>query len=261
MIFSNLLIGDYESRFHKLHYEDLQKSGLSDNIIRQAKLFSLSPQLLSRHFLVGNKKEYKQIKSALCFPYGDTNFARIKLFPEIVDDKGHKTKYLQLPKTKSKLYQPIDISSENAIYIVEGEKKTLAGLQQGLGCVGIGGIWNWVSEGELSEDFKLFNWNKKVELIPDSDVWERPDLLFAVYSFAEKLKDYGADVICVFIKSTTNKIGLDDFFLNSKLGDFNKLERISLSSHFFSGIKQKYSQWKLRNIDEKRNIRRNRKKD
>jgi hypothetical protein len=93
------------------------------------------------------------------------------------------------------------------IYIVEGEKKCLKGLQEGLSCIGLGGLWSWSDGSEeknLIPDFDLIEWKgRTVYLVPDND-WlspdrhgERKNLLEAVNGLAYRLIDRGARVFIV----------------------------------------------------------------
>jgi Domain of unknown function (DUF3854) len=107
------------------------------------------------------------------------------------------------------------------IFLVEGEKKSAAGYQAGLGCVvGVGGIWNFLekSNGELIPEFDRIAWrNREIYYIPDSDVWAREDLQQACYEFGIKIQERGG-LKFYFIQLTPNRDGtrrgLDDFLFN-----------------------------------------------
>ena len=119
--------------FHPNHLADLRTSGLNDETIRAAGAYSIAPGLIS-YFFSARMGVRSEIQSALCFPYQGGTFARIKLFPAL-----GKMKYAQRPKTSGRLYIPFTIN-DGAVYVCEGEKKTLAAHQAGLNAVGIGGV-------------------------------------------------------------------------------------------------------------------------
>src|SRR5215472_14407786 len=82
-------------RLHPAHLADLRSSGLTDETVIAAGLYSLRPSDLA-HFFV---QVSDQIQTALCFPYQGRNFARIKLFPSV-----GKQKYAQPRGTGARLY-------------------------------------------------------------------------------------------------------------------------------------------------------------
>jgi len=86
---------------------------------------------------------------------------------------------MQLPGTKSKFYLPpfcdwevISRDIKQDIFFVEGEKKAAALTLLGFPAIGLGGIWNWKTDGgELISDFNLFEWAHRKALIAfDHDV-------------------------------------------------------------------------------------------
>lgn len=83
------------------------------------------------------------------------DFHRIRLLPEArKPGDGSALKYFQPPNTDAHLYLPPIITPERwnqhdsnghleDIFITEGEKKALKGAQEGLLCIGLGGVYNW----------------------------------------------------------------------------------------------------------------------
>ena len=145
------LIGDNANlalHLHLDHLADLRASGLSDETIRQAGVYSIRPRDIAL-FFSARKGVPSSIKTALCFPYQGGEFARIKLFPAV-----GKMKYAQPPKTGARLYIPFTVN-DGPFYVCEGEKKTLAAHQAGMNAAGIGGLWNWLTNGEPADDLKL----------------------------------------------------------------------------------------------------------
>jgi hypothetical protein len=177
------------------------------------------------------------VQSLLAIPYpGCNGFERYKTFPAI---PGHP-KYLQKKGTGNRLYVPSQTSArikepdfDMALFLTEGEKKTLAGTQAGLPVIGLSGLWNW-SNGErgLIKDFDQFYFqNLTVKIVPDSD-WLQPNKLGypknlkqAVYELAKKLIDKGAQVFVIDLPSRSDgeKVGLDDFLLSHSVEEFRNL--------------------------------------
>src|SRR5215471_5856324 len=199
--------------FHPDHLADLRASGLSDETIRQAGVYSIRPRDIAL-FFSARKGVPPSIETALCFPYLGGEFARIKLFPTF-----GKMKYAQPPKTGAHIYLPLKVT-DGPLYVCEGEKKTLAAYQAGMNAAGIGGLWNWLTDGEPIDDLKLIEWDgRDVVIIPDSDVFGRQDLLRAVYAFGRELRQRGALVSVAQIPQLgQKKIGLDDYLVAKGVG-------------------------------------------
>ena len=230
--------GRFAGYFHPDHLADLRVSGLSDETIRAAGVYSLCPSDIA--FFFGRRGVPAEIETALCFPYQGAEFARIKLFPAV-----GKMKYAQPPKTGARLYMPFPVD-ERAIIVTEGEKKTLAARQAGLNAVGIGGVWNWFSRGEPIDDLTLVEWDaREVTIIPDSDVFQRVDLLRAIDALGRELQSQCASVYVAQIPQTgTAKVGLDDFTVAG--GAVDRLAVFSLSHRVFKSSEYWHGRWKFR---------------
>jgi len=228
--------------FHPEHLADLKASGLTDDTIRSAGVYSLSPNFISHFFSRTGKTKYlPKVNSALCFPYQGGTFARIKLFPAL-----GKWKYSQPKGTSAHLYMPFPIK-DGTLLIPEGEKKCLAAYQHGLNAVGIGGVWNWISKGEPIDDLSLIEWEgRNTIIVPDSDVWKRPDLLRAIYAFGRELRNQGASVQVAQIPDGNAKVGFDDYLLGG--GDVEELETLTLGQRAFRPCQFWYGKWKTRKV-------------
>jgi hypothetical protein len=81
------------------------------------------------------------------------------------------------------------------LLITEGEKKTLKANQEGMPCIGLGGLWNWRHAGRPIADLDRIDWfGRDTVLVPDGDVWTRADLLQPVYALGRELEARGAIV-------------------------------------------------------------------
>jgi hypothetical protein len=187
-----------------IHFADLKSSGLSDTTIEIMQVYSMPPMEITRCFT----GKAPSIESALAFPYFDPDgnrngFLRAKVFPAI-DEGGRPIKYLQKSDTPPHLYilPPIAARLKDPavnLYIVEGEKKTAKAVELGLCAIGIGGLWNWINDDDLIEDFNaILWWRREVVLVPDSDTFDggkNSELLKqAVYALSRELKKRGSVV-------------------------------------------------------------------
>jgi len=240
--YSLVSVGNLALHFHPDHLADLRASGLSDETIKAAGVYSMSPsdflEFFSGHSKLG-KELRATVKTALAFPYQGHTFARIKLFPAL-----GRMKYAQPPKTNARLYMPFPVDDRPMI-LTEGEKKTLAAHQVGLNAVGIGGVWSWIKDGEPIDDLNLLRWSGcDVTIIPDSDVFRRGDLLRAIYALGRELRALGANVLIAEIpQGGTEKVGLDDFLFAG--GNMEELEVFSLSHRIFKSCEYWHGRWKI----------------
>lgn len=233
------------------HFRDLRKSGLNEEIIEMMGVRSVRPEDIGKLADGG----LTGVESVLEFPYPEVNgFSRYKLFPSFKGRNGHTIKYLQRKGTGCHLYilAPVRAVLENIsapLRIVEGEKKAAAGVQAGLNCIGIGGLWNWVDgeTGEAIGEIDKIPWvNRPIEIIPDSDVWSREDSQRAVFALSKNLEERGAEVLVVVIpQEGKEKMGLDDFLLKFGKGKFPALNRINLKHPTLHQHSKWWRRWKV----------------
>lgn len=200
-----------------LHLKDLEASDVTMATIEICHIHSVPPY----------KIKLSQVESACAYPYFRldgtlSGLERWKLFPPLVHDDGSIQKYHQTKGTNPELYLPPlstilpwqEIASDPTIdlTLTEGEKKALALCQIGAPCIGIAGVWNWRQriddEPMVILGIEGFVWEgRKVELVPDSDVWlpEKIDALVGVYALAQELKEREAIVRFVQLPWKANK--------------------------------------------------------
>ena len=214
------------------HLEDLRKSGLNDETIQEAGLKSVPPRLF-KEILDHNAK----IESMYLIPYPGTDFSRYKLFPPLTNREGHTKKYHQPKDSAPRLYVPPGFDCTKKLWrITEGEKKALKATQEGLNCLGLGGIWNFASKNahgqpELIPDLQNIPWkNKTVEIIPDADFKTNDHVKRAVYRFAQLLEAEGAKI---FIVELPDGLKLDDYLCQHTAADFEKLPRLTCHAKEF----------------------------
>jgi hypothetical protein len=206
------------------HLEDLRASGLSDETILRAAIYS-APEHGVRDVLGYGGGP------GLVFPYQPLDeadeYARVKLDHADAEGKRYRSPAGRPPR----LYMPrlldpnILLDPTVPLWITEGEKKALRAAQDGLNCIAVGGVWNW--KGRVSPD------SEKTAPIPDLDRvnWTgrtaclcfdydpKPDTRRnterAVEAFAQELRRRGAAMSIVHLPPGPNgaKQGLDDYLM------------------------------------------------
>jgi hypothetical protein len=216
--------------FHPDHMKDLMKSGLSPETIQQARIYSVRPADISRKL----QGKFQKVESLLAFPYhGNNAFERYKLFPSQGD-----VRYFQPVGTPARLYVPPQTAEKLKdksipLYITEGEKKALKAAQEGLSCIGLGGLWNWSNGGEakdlIPDVHQIELGGRKVYIVPDND-WLKPgrrgepkNLKQAVQLLGDRLIDRGAHVHIVQLPDGPEKVGLDDYLLQHTVDELKAL--------------------------------------
>jgi hypothetical protein len=196
--------------FHPSHLADLQKSGLTDEIIREAGLYSVPPDEIGKKLRGG----VGGITSLLAFPYpGCESHERFKCWYE---EGETGPKYRQKTGTPNRLYLPttVDQAGDGPLIICEGEKKTLALNQAGIPAIGIGGVWNWFQKGEGYKkpnesrpisDLDRVNWRRPVTITFDSDAHSNRNVRLAAFRLARELSQRGAIVSILFIPYEVGK--------------------------------------------------------
>ncbi|MGP8155152.1 MAG: DUF3631 domain-containing protein [Smithella sp.] len=227
---------------HPDHLIDLKESGLSTETIEKAGIKTVPQGQISKIFGWNIP-----IDSLLAFPYPATSFVRYKLFPPY-KKKGEKRaqKYFQEPDTSPHLYFPPNLDrNADVILFTEGEKKALKAVQEGISCIGLGGIWDFaVKDGsgnpQLIDDFDSIEWiDRKVELVPDSDFQKKPEVKQAVYRFGTMLEERGANVSVVCLPTSGNIGKIDDYLCGHSIDEYKKLKRVPLKHGLFSEVKKR----------------------
>jgi hypothetical protein len=190
---------------HPDHLADLLKSGLTDETIQKAGVYSVPPDEIGRKLGGGDTG----ITSLLAFPYaGCDGYDRFKCWYQ---EGKTGPKYRQKKDSPNRLYLPpaVDLAGDSHLLVAEGEKKCLALWQAGFQVVGIGGIWNWCEKAEggyrqpresrLIPDFDLVNWHRPVTIVFDSDGYDNWNVRQAAIHLSRELAKRGAAVSILFI--------------------------------------------------------------
>jgi hypothetical protein len=243
---------------HEEAIADLRKSGLSDATIAAAGLYTPPPGDLPRLL---SPRLVDKVRHVLVFPYdGASNgipmrrpdeFIRCKLFPPVSDGQGHTIRYYQRTGTPPRLYIPPPARAGLAdpsisLLITEGEKKALKANQEGLATVAVGGLWNWQVSGRAIADLDQIDWvERETVIVPDSDVWTRPDLVQPVFALGKELEARGAKVAVVKLPSGAagEKVGLDDYLCAHPRDAFAQLPHLPLKHPAFSRASAWWRKW------------------
>lgn len=238
---------ELSAKFHPEHLADLAKSGLSEDTITALAIYSARPHDIPK--LVGF--DPPAVTSVLVFPYPAVEgFCRVKLFPPITDKNGHTIKYLQRRGSGCHLYitpsaWPILNDPTKPLTFTEGEKKAAALHQAGIAAIALGGLWNWLEQGEPIHGLDDIAWAERpISLDADSDVWSRPDLLRPVYAFGRELEERGAKVGVRQIPPVNGaRAGADDFLVAQHIEAYRALPCLPLTHKAFGQAKAWHKAW------------------
>lgn len=99
------------------------------------------------------------------------------------------------------------------LLITEGEAKGLAAAVAGLPCIALGGVYNWLKDGELLPELAAINWRgRDTYIIFDSDREHNPNILAAEARLVEELGRRGAQCYLIQLpQDGDEKEGLDTF--------------------------------------------------
>lgn len=171
---------------------------------------------------------------------------RAKLFPPVPDGSGHRRRYHQPFDTPPRLYLPPGLASAlvdpaRALVVTEGEKVALASTQAGHPALALGGLWNFLENGDPLDALGTVDWtDRPVTIAPDSDVWVRDDLKRAVVALTVTLTDRGARVVVLKLPARPEggKVGLDNFLVASSTDALATLPRLPLDHKTFSDARE-----------------------
>ncbi len=258
--------GDDSNRNQLLpqHLADLRKSGLRDAIIAASGVYSESNpdrvrELLGAHL---SPNTASAMGTCLAFPFLDADGKPMtwlpadakpdeppRLFVRLKPDTprkrdGKPIKYESPLKSGNRIYIPPGVGGVLAdpakeLMIVEGEKKALAGTQDGFPTIGLSGVWNWgvkrpkdpatgrgTGPRKLIDDLQQIRWRgRTVTIVFDSDLSDKPEIAWARWHLAEVLVEQGAEVRVIDLPAGSDgtKCGLDDFLIANTPAAFQLL--------------------------------------
>ncbi len=217
------------------HLKDLRASGLSDETIRCAGIYSEEGHLRIATIL-NRKKWSRKCGSVLVFPFKDETGAVVlqRVKPDNPPKRnGKPAKYLSPSGSQVRAYIPPGVfdvlaDSSRELLITEGEKKALKASQERFPCLGLTGVdcWHVKRSSALIPDLERVKWNGRlVFIVFDSDAAENPNVRDNVTLLADALRKRGAKVKVVWLPSESDgaKVGLDDFLVKHGKGALRKL--------------------------------------
>ena len=243
------------------HLAELRDSGLTDETIRTSGIYSETDgdrvkELLGSYM---SAKTARALGPCLAFPFLDADenpltfaggdgrpqpFVRLKPTKPRKNTDGKPQKYESPLKSGNHVYIPPaaraavkDVSA--AIILTEGEKKSLAATQCSSPTLGLSGVWNWtlkrpknpktrrgIGPRKLIDDLERIAWQgRKVTIIFDSDLKDKPDVQWARWHFSQVLAKRGAEMRVVDLPGGPEgkKLGLDDYLLAHGPEELRKL--------------------------------------
>ncbi len=206
------------------HQKELRASGLTLKTIKKSGVWSAHFHEVGE--LLGNDRN---LSSGLVFPYptldGEKPYAAVKLDDVEPDADGKVQRYRLPSKRGNRLYIPLtfdrsvlqDVS--RTLCLTEGQKKTLAAIQNLIDCVGLSGVFNWRMKNDkgfavpIPDLDEIECGGRRVEIVFDSDATTNPNVLTAEKRLAVELSRRGARVFSVRLPEgpNGNKVGLDDY--------------------------------------------------
>lgn len=242
------------SRLLPQHLQDLRASGLADQTIARARLYSVNDANEARALLRWMPSKPPPNVPALAFPYDDAA-THVRLRPDTPRrlKTGHEVKYESPEQVPSEIYVPMNVcpaidDHSVELYITEGEKKALASCQAGLATVALpgvdlshdvaarkaakkAGINDWRLHPRLDHLVHATGTAKRTIVIAfDSDIDKNENIQWAAARLIKMLRAAGATPFMTFLEHGEDgeKIGLDDLYLS--LGCDNAAFRATLTA-------------------------------
>jgi len=226
---------------HPNHYRELQASGLTDETIQSAGIYSEARyDALSQ--ILNRRRWPKRCAPAWVIPFRtpdgrETGYARVK--PDNPRQSGDKPVKYESPRDRTnEVYFPpgMNGATENPVVellITEGEKKALAAKQFGFPSVGLVGVFGW-KDGRseaLLPALERIAWNGRlVYIVFDSDAADKPEIQGAETRLAALLANKGAKVLVARLPNgppsedgKPTKMGLDDYLVARGAVELRKL--------------------------------------
>lgn len=209
------------------HLRDWLKSGIPEDIVKEqlAIKSSLNEDSwtapiwdLTKSKILGYRARYNsEVIEANKYPSSEGKT------PKYRPSKGLKNTFFY-PHINGKNWDKISQDIEIAVGFTEGEKKATKVTIEGLPCIGLFGVDNWVckkedngndeEKSEPVEDFKLFKWRDRlVYLIFDSDKFKNKRVLEAEGKLWAHLTRLGAKCKAINLPEDSEAKGIDDFFV------------------------------------------------
>lgn len=194
------------------HQDDLHRSGLTDGTIARWSCYSITVDQSWVMTQLGFGHMELPVLALPILPPGrntpDLNDVIIKPDRPRRDVKGRPIKYETRPLAQNRIHVPLccrELIDDPTVtlWITEGQKKAEKAAQDGLACIALPGVWNWLSRisSDVSiplPDFDSIEFKgREVCVAFDSDSATNPSVKLASRRLAEFLAKRGATVFRV----------------------------------------------------------------
>ncbi len=176
---------------------------------------------------IAKKLQIKEEKDGYVFPYFDIEgnlleigegFAKRKFSRKKLKEPKGKQKYTQAKHSGCHLYLPPVVDwkklaqSEEELWITEGEKKSICACINGLPCIGLSGVFNWLEKDGVIPELENFPLDhRQVSIIFDSDYRSNPKVMDALVRLYRYLESRHCEIFVADLPEETK--GLDDYIM------------------------------------------------
>jgi putative DNA primase/helicase len=243
------------------HLQELRRSGLKDETIRAAGIYS-EANITKLDVMLNRKPGYTRryhLAPAIVFPFtaqdGRSGYCRAKPDHPRRGTEGKSIKYESPKDHPNEVYLPPGVAAvlknpTQELLLTEGEKKALAATQEGFPCLGLVGVYGWKEKNceSLLPSLETIAWQgREVRIVFDSDVAEKAPVQDAEARLAAQLANRGARVRVVRLPhgpavedGTPAKMGLDDFIVAHGVGELRRLLDNAEEPRQLSGAEVKF---------------------
>lgn len=221
---------------------DLARSGINQTQAKAAGIFevedasTIAPNLRQLPALV---LPYYDVHGEPVIYGGGQHFCRVRYLeepkstgtftkrkPQRYDQPAGSGVRCYFPSATGALWKCLRDTGE-PIIITEGEKKALASACAGFATIGLGGVFNYLQEGELLPELQAFKWHgREVYIVFDSDAAMNPMIQAAEARLVDELmRKRGAKCYLVRLPPLDNgdKQGVDDYLVHTGADRFRSL--------------------------------------
>ncbi len=246
------------------HLKNLRDSGLTDDTIRGARIYSETHR--DKLSLLLHRKSFPQtLGAALVFPFYDRSGTCVlqRVRPDHPTRGG--AKYLQAANSPVRVYYPPGAlpaieAAGTPLILTEGEKKSLAGTQFGFPTIGLTGVdcWHPKRQLRLLPELEAIDWKQRhVYIVFDSDAADNLQIQASEVGLAQQLALCGATVLVVRLppgpldgEGHPTKVGFDDFLVTHGSDAFRLLLHDAKEPEVPEGEELKVSASQMEPADE-----------
>jgi hypothetical protein len=231
------------------HKKELRASGLTDKTIKNAGIYWADFAKIER--LLGKSKTTENnTGGGLVYPYpplDGTEESKPYVVVKLDNDPGDGKKANRAPKGRgNRLYAPATLDrsilqdASITLCITEGQKKTLAAIQEGIPCVGLTGVFNFRNKDDKGVPSVLPDFDavalagRRMEIVYDGDAAQNPQVVRAEKQLGKVLNKLGARAFVVRLPEGPGgeKVGFDDYLLDHSKEEFDVLPRREISEEW-----------------------------